>query len=803
MIIHYFKISIRSLLRHRGVSLVNIFGLAISIACCLLILVYITDELSYDRYHPDADRIYRVVKDFVNDDGSKLPDATTPPALAIGMTNEIPEVDQIARVFPGWGNKYFFQYEDKRFLEQRVFRVDSSFFNVFNFPFTQGDRIAPFKEISSVLLTESMANKYFGQTEPIGKIIRTDLGDLKVTGVLKDVPANSHFHFDFLVSIKKIAGDINANWDFYNFYTYVKFKPGTRVDAVESKIQNLYKKNEPEGTNLFYTQSLNTIHLRSDLKWELEPNSDILYVYVFSLIALFVILIAFINYINLTTARSSLRLKEIGIRKVSGAVKTALMGQFLTESVLTALLAWVIALPLAYSATPLLNQITQKHIIWTSPANSYALLASLFATLLLGLAAGIYPALYLSSFKPIAVLKGLKKNSNSPISLRKALVVSQFTISIAMIAGTIIVVRQLNFLQNTKLGLNKDQVMVIQGAGSLRSNGQYTGLKNELMKIPGVLKLAGADGMIGGQNWTNTINSQGSDNGLLLNYLTIGPEFLDLMGIDIKEGRGFSGQFLSDTLNEGQAGTTERKSGGIILNETAVKNLGLQEPVLGKQIVWGEDADTTYNLSVVGVVKDFHFTTFRSEIKPFAFVSEPQREQLLTLKIDATDIQKSITQIEKTWNAFSPERPFQYTFLDETFSSLYQSEDRFKQVFFYITCLAILISCLGLFALTSFVTAQRTKEIGIRKVLGASVGNLTALLTKDFVELILIAVVIASPLAWWAMNKWLQDYAYRMEMDWKVFLLAGGIALIIALVTISFQAIRAALINPVKSLRTE
>jgi putative ABC transport system permease protein len=319
MIRNYFKIAFRNLLRHKSVSFINIFGLAVGMTCCLLITLYVKDEISYDRYHKNADQVYRVVKDFINDDGTKLPDATTPPALAMAMQKEIPEVESVTRVFPGWGRKYLFQYAGKKFLEERLYRVDSSFFDVFTFPFVKGNAKSSFKEINSVLLTETSARKYFGNDDPMGKVIRTDLGDLMVTGVLKDVPANSHFHFDFLVSIRKIGGVINTDWGFYNFYTYVKLKPNTAIASVGPKIQALYKKNQDEGTNIFYTQQLTSIHLNSNLKWELEPNSDKMYVYVFSIIALFVILIACINYINLTTARSSLRTKEIGVRKVTGA----------------------------------------------------------------------------------------------------------------------------------------------------------------------------------------------------------------------------------------------------------------------------------------------------------------------------------------------------------------------------------------------------------------------------------------------------------------------------------------------------
>jgi putative ABC transport system permease protein len=361
----------------------------------------------------------------------------------------------------------------------------------------------------------------------------------------------------------------------------------------------------------------------------------------------------------------------------------------------------------------------------------------------------------------------------------------------------------MNFMQNRKLGINKEQVMMIEGAGNLGSSTNYKAFKNELSQLPAVKKLAGTDGVIGGQNWTNSLRAKGSENSQLVNFLSVGHDFLDVMGIELKEGRGFSAQFPADTLQEGELGTTERQSGSIILNETAVKHLGITSPVVGKQIVWGEVEDTTYNLNVIGVVKDFHFTSLRNEIKPFAFVAEPGREGIVAVKLSTNNIQNSIRQMEIIWNKFSPERPFQYSFLDETFAQLYQSEERFKKIFLSITALAIIIACLGLFGLAAFVTEQRVKEIGIRKVLGASVSGITTLLSKDFLKLVLVAVIIAAPVVWFVMNKWLQDFAYRISIEWWVFVIAGLIALFIAWITVSFHSIKAAIANPVKSLRTE
>jgi putative ABC transport system permease protein len=804
MIKNYFTIAIRNLMKHKGTSFINIFGLAVGMCCCLLIMLFVKDELSYDRHHADAGNIYRVVKDFVNDDGSRLPDATTPPALAPAMQAEIPGIASVTRVFPGWGNKFAMKYGNKVFLEERLFRVDSSFFEVFTIPFLKGDQRTALDKPTSIVLTQSTAEKYFGNEDPMGKTIHSaNLGDLMVTGVVADVPDNSHFHFDFLISIRKFRNNPDLDWGWYNFYTYIKLNDDRDIASIEPLIQALYRKNSENGTNVFYTQPLEKIHLGSNLKWELEANSDKLYVYVFALIALFVILIACINYINLTTARSSLRAKEIGVRKVSGAVKSLLINQFLLESMLTALVSLVLAIGLATILLPVVNQLTQKNLVLFAPSHWGVWISAVGAALLIGLLAGLYPALYLSAFKPVAVLKGWKAQTNRLFNLRKALVVFQFTISIAMIAGTLIVMRQLNFVQRAKLGLDKEQVMIIQGVGALQGSTNYEAFRNELSEMPAVKKLSGADGVVGGQNWANSMRAKGSQSSHLVNFLSVGFDFIDVMGMEIKEGRNFSREFPADTISNGDPGKLERQSGSIILNETAVKQLGVTAPVIGKQIVWAEDEDTTYNLNIIGVVKDFHFTSFKSEIKPFAFVMEPPREGLFLAKLQGDDIQATIAAIEKKWNKYSPDRPFQYSFLDETYQQLYKSETRFKKVFLYITTLAIIIACLGLFGLAAFVTEQRTKEIGIRKVLGASVQGLVTLLSRDFIKLVLIAIILAIPATWYFMNKWLQDFAYRVDLGWWVFLLSGLIGLFIALFTVSFQAVKAAILNPVKSLRAE
>jgi putative ABC transport system permease protein len=802
MIKNYFKIAVRNLWKNKGLSFINIFGLASGMACSLLIFLFVTDELSYDRFNKDPDRIYRVVKDFVNDDGSLLPDATTPPAVAPAIQKEIPGIERVTRVFPGWGNNFLFTYKDKHIYEQRLYRVDSSFFDVFTFPFVQGNAKNAFKDVNSIVLTQTSAKKYFGLEDPIGKVLHEDrLGDLMVSGIVKDVPPNAHFHFDFLISTRKLAGDIDGNWGFYNFYTYIKLQPSVNIKTVEARIQAIYKKNNDNGSNIFYTQPLTGIHLDSDLKWELEPNSERLYVYVFSIIGLLIILIAAINYINLVTARSSLRAKEIGIRKVSGAYKSSLIKQFLLESVITCLLASAAALIIATLLLPVVNSITQKQLVLFAAGN-YATAYFLTTALLVGILAGLIPALYLSSFKPVVILKGSKINEQGVFNLRKTLVVIQFTISIALIAGSFVIYKQVNYIQASKLGLNKDQVLIIKGYGAL-SAPTASAFQNALLQIPGVKNAATADGVVGGQNWTNSMSLKGSKNSQLINFLSVGYNYLNVLGIQIKEGRGFSADFPADTLTNVSNGKLDEDIGSIILNEKAVKDLGIRAPAIGQRVLWSTDGDTSYYLKLIGIARDFHFTSFRSEIKPFAFVAIPRRSDNLTIKLSTQNLSSTMRQIENAWKLFVPERPFQYSFLDETFTRLYKAEINFQKVFIVLVILSIVIACLGLFALATFTAQQRTKEIGIRKVLGASVAGITTMLTKDFLKLVFISIFIASPMAYFAMNKWLQNYAYHVQINGWIFLIAGIVAVLIAVITISFQAIKAAIANPVKSLRTE
>lgn len=801
---HFVKTAWRTLWKNKGFSFINIFGLAMGIACSLLIFLFVKDEVSYDRFHKDSGNIYRVVKDFINDDGSLIPDATTPAPLAPAMQREMPEVAAVTRLRPNWGRSYLIKYGNRKFTEEKLYGVDSSFFDVFTFPFVQGNAKAAFKDVNSIILTQAAATKIFGNENAVGKVINVDaFGDLIVSAVIKDVPSNAHFHFDYLVSYKLQPGNNPqvTSWNGYNDYTYVKTKPGISIPGFIKKIQAINDRNVEKSYSRFYVQPIKDIHLTSNLKWELEPNGDKQYVYIFTLIAIFITLIACINYMNLSTAKASVRAKEIGVRKVAGALRSSLISQFLTESVITCIISAAVAMIIAQLLLPVVNELTNKQLTLLGDASLLFYVAA--GILFLGIAAGFLPALYLSSFKPAAVLKTFKLNEKGALGLRKILVVVQFSISIVLIMGAIIISQQMHYLMSAKLGLDTEQMLVIKNAGFL-SPSSRNAFRNEIAKLPGVKDVTGSDGRLPGHFNTSRVSLKGSSSEQQVNFITVNYNYLDVMEIKLKEGRGFSPNFPADTLNNGiPNGPLEQNIGSVILNETAVKDLNIPSPVVGKQILWSTDADTNYYVHVIGVAKDFHFASLRNEIKPFAFLVNPEAQSTMLVKISGNNIAGTIAQIGNKWRFFHSEREPDYTFLDETFAKLYSAETRFQKVFVSMVILGIAIACLGLLGLTTFAAQQRLKEIGIRKVLGASVTNIVRLLSKDFLKLVFIAFIIALPVGWYAANKWLQDFAYRIHIKWWVFLLAGIIAILIAFFTISFQAIKAAISNPVKSLRTE
>jgi len=791
MLRNYFNVALRNLLRNKSASLIKIISLSVGMICFAVISLFIAHELSYDRFHENPEKVFRVVKDFVNDDGSRIPDATTPPAFGPAIQKDLPEVAYTTRLFPNWGRKYLIQYDDNRSYEEGVVRIDSSFFDVFSFPFVKGEKKTSTANPNFIILTESTAKRIFGNEDPMGKALKLDIvqvsTDFLVTGIVKDVPENSHFTFDFLISLRTFDDPfddvpLNTNWGFYNFYTYVRLHPKSDAQAFQSKLQGVFKKYNPDNKTECYAQPLTDIHLKSKLKWELSVNGDYSYIRILAIIALFTIILAVINYINLVTAQSARRAKEVGIRKASGAVRSSLVKQFLFESLIMSIIATIVSIAVVESILPQLKNLLNSTLSFFDAESMNVLWMLIGVGLVTGLLSGLYPALYLSSFEPIKVLRGAVTGfGGGDTFLRKGLVTFQFIISTVLIIGTLVISSQIDLVRNKNLGFSKENIMIIQNARGLQNR---QSLLTEIRKSSGVKNAGAADGILGGLNWTTVAQAKGQEKSLLLNLLSTDFDFLDVMGVNFREGRNFSRD-------------TQADSSAIILNETAVKQLGIKD-VIGSQVMAGGDPYT-----VVGVIDDFHFSSFHDPIKPFGFfLNEPSVGKLF-VKIEGENTIESIAEIQKIWTTLVPERPFEFTFQDEQVSKLYASEVKFQKLFSNFTFIAILIACLGLFGLSAYTAQQRTKEIGIRKILGASVLGVTKLLSKEFLKLVLVAIAVSIPIAWYTMSEWLQNFAYHVELRAWMFVLSGLVAALIAMVTVSFQSIKAALTNPVNSLRNE
>lgn len=794
MIKNYLKIAFRNLKRHRVFSLINILGLTIGITSCFLIFLYVKFELSYDSMHSKSDRIYRVVADIKTPTEVLHPSG---PAWAVSphLEKEFPEIEHSVRVLSH--DNILIQYEDKLFEEKEVMWADSAFFQVFDFKLKQGDPVTALKEPFSIVMTESAAKKYFGNENPVGKTVKAfnDGNNVKVTGVMEDIPENSQIKGDMLLSLTTITGvwnqDLDNQWGNYSPQAFALTVPGTDPKKLEKKFPAFLEKyNGKEMAELkmyasLFLEPLRDVYLKSTRNS--KEGGNMTNVYIFSIIAIFLIVIACINFINLTTARSVERAKEVGVRKVVGAGKGQLAGQFIGESVMLCMIAFVLSVGLSILLIPPFNQLAGKtisHGILERP--DYLLL--LFTTSLsIGILAGIYPALVLTSFRPVAVLKGRFATGTKGNFLRKALVISQFTISTGLIIGTIIVYTQMKHMRDKNLGFQKDHVIVVD----TNNDKGKKAFKESLASIPGVVTTSYSSSVPGGGNpgaYSHIENVNGEMQEANLDLYFVDFDYIPLYKIQMVAGRAFSKEFMTDTTQ------------AIILNEAAVKNFGYAKPedAIGKRFSqWGREGQ------IIGVVKDFHFRSAQTPIKPLSMRIELDQASVVSIKVNAGNLPNTMASIEDNWHKAMPGRPYSYFFLDEFFDKQYKGEDQFGRLFLNFAILAIFISCLGLLGLASYSTLQRTKEIGIRKVLGASVTNVIGLLSKEFILLVLLAFVLASPVAWYFMHEWLKDFAYRIDISWWIFASAGLIAVLIALFTISFQAVRAALTNPVKSLRTE
>lgn len=793
MIKNYLKIAFRNLWRHRGFSFINILGLAVGMTAFFLIFLYVSLELSYDSFHKKAERIYRVVCDIKTP--TEVLKANGPAwAVPSHLKLDFPEIESFVRLSNA---SLLVRKGTIRFQEENALFADSSFFKVFDFKLIKGDALTALTNQLSVVFTETAARKYFGNSNPIGQtlLLTGDAIPAKVTGIMKDIPENSHIKADMLVSMTTLTQRFNPGiddqWGNYGASAYLLLKPGTNAKALEKKFSAFMERNngrearEHKMYATLFLEPLTDIYLHSTRDGKKIGNIN--NVYIFSIIGIFILLIACINFINLTTARSVERAKEVGIRKVVGAAKRQLSRQFIGESVIVCLLAFLVSVLLSVIMLPLFNQLAGKTIS-EGVFDSWPKLLILFVSAItIGLLAGIYPALVLASFRPVSVLKGRFASGTKGILLRKGLVVAQFTISITLIIATLVVYNQMKFMRSRDLGFSKEQVLVINSGG----DPARMAFKESISSLSGIQSTALSSSVPGGGNpgaYSEIENIKGEMQVANMDLYFVDFNYIPQFKIKMVAGRAFSKDFGTDTTK------------AMILNEAAVRMFGYGSPAqaIGKRFrQWGREG------TIIGVMKDFHYRSLQQNIKPLSMRIEPDGCDLISVKVSATNLPSTIAAIEKKWNTLIPGRPFSYYFLDEFFNRQYRSEEQFGKLFLNFAILAIFISCLGLLGLASYSTLQRTREIGIRKVLGASVHGIVTLLSIDFLYLVMGAFVISSPLAWLLMHTWLKDFAYRISISWMVFAIAGGCAVFVALATISFQALKAAMANPVKSLRTE
>jgi len=788
MIKNYFKTAWRNLLKNRFYSIINISGLSVGLAVGILILLWVQDEFSFDTFHKNEKNIYKVENMVGTGDSRQLWTNTASP-IGVLAKKEIPGVEEVVRISY---NGYYglFKYHDKIFSNENYFFTDPSFFSVFDFKPVKGNAANPFPDINSVVLTEKSAKKYFGNEEAIGKIITADDSvQFKVSAVIKDFPKNSSIQGDIIFPMNMMAKNMYANNkdgrnldnDFvqFNYNTYLLLKPGFSFYGFTNKLRQIHLRMKSDDTDVAYVLlPLKKLHLyRSD-----GNDGGLATVRMFIIIAILILAIACINYVNLSTARSMLRAKEVSLRKIVGAAKIQLFLQFIVETALLFVFATILALALAYTLIPVFNQVSGKEIsvnfydyhIWK------VIGSTILATLIVS---SIYPALLLSSFEPLKALKGKISARISDALFRKVLVIIQFTFSIVLITGTIIISKQLSYIHSKQLGYNKENVLSFS---MIHMSKHLDAVKADLLKTPGISNVTWSSSniiKIGGQTGDNYWEGKEKGETLMLSPMSVDKDFISFFKMQLVQGAGFTGAIADSTH--------------FILNETAVKSARIKDPIGKKFKLWQTEG------TIIGVVKDFHFSSMRDLIKPSIFYYQPVNYGKIYLKTTTQDAQKAIAAAEQQWKKYNSEYPFSYAFLDESFNNLYKSEVRTGLLFNIFAAIAIFISCLGLLGLAAYTAQIRTREIGVRKVLGASIPGIIRLLAGDFMKLVLLAIVIATPVSWYVMNKWLQDFAYKINIGWVVFLVSGLLAILIALFTISFQSVKAAMANPVKSLRTE
>lgn len=821
MLKNYIKIILRNLRKHKGHTFISIAGLAMGMAVFLVIALYVHFERSYEDFLPGSDQIYRLTLEQYLNGELELSSAENYPGAGPALKNDLPEVVEFARLYNlGYKNNVIITNDNASpepiaYKHRRFLYADSSFLSMMGYEMVQGDAVTALAEPLKAVISETYAQLYFGDENPIGKSLHMQDDDfnnelVEVRGVFKDLPANTHLKFDVLFSYKTLLGRYEAaparydhSWRRKDMYTFLKLRPGTDPAVVQAKFPDIVDKYEPglaqqNRRDVLALQPLQDIHLTSDLVEEAEPNGDERVVFFMSLIGIFVVVIAWINYVNLSTARAMERSREVGIRKVSGAVKGQLIVQFLLEAALVNLLSIVLALTLVLLLLPRFNDLTGLSFTAAYLFKPWFLSLLPLLWLIGTLLSGFYPAWVLSSFRPVSVLKGSLKNTSGGVFLRQGLVVLQFAASVVLIAGTIVIYRQLNFMLNQDIGVDIRQVMVVERPGIVqRDDAAFTSsidvLRTELIKDPGIEAVSTSLTIPGKQRaYKAGVKKLGvSDEQLsVLRVNSMDYDFMKVYGMQLIAGRIFGPEFPGDPDTSA------------LITESAVRLLGFNSPeeAIGQTL---SIPDFQWNPIVVGVVNDYHQVSLQEAMDPSLFVCTVYGGEFYSLRINTNDLDRTLAHVEQSWRKAFPGNPLDYFFLDDYFNHQYQNEQRFGRLATVFALLAILIGCLGLFGLSGYMITQRTKEIGIRKVLGATTTGLVGLLSKDILQLVLIALVVATPLAWWAMNQWLKNFAYRVDIEWWIFALAGLLTILLAFLTVSYQSIRAALANPIKALKSE
>ena len=800
---NYILVALRNLQRHKGFSFINIAGLAIGIACCLLIFLYVADESSYDRFHENADRIHRVISHSTIGGETRV-FARAPSAVPVELEASLPEIEAQARLFQF--GVLGFTREDKNFEIQDFYAADTDFFEIFSFRFISGDPETALLNPESIVITEDTAVQIFGKIDVHGQTITVPFGqgtqELRVAGVVENIPRNSHFRFNIILSINALRqlandqpggqGDFLNDPIYFNPVSYVLLAENADTADVEVKVAAAIKKKwgtlyEQEGVARKYSlQPLTDIHLQSNFEGEIANQGNLQYVYIFSLVAVLVLFIACFNFINLSTARSAKRAKEVGLRKMFGSHRPQLIRQFLNESIMLSLMGMVIGVLLVILALPAFNSLSGKEFVLSDLASVPSLLALLIIICLTGIIAGSFPAFVLSSFHPVTTIRGKLGTTKRSGIFRKVLVFIQFSISIFMVCGLLIILQQLDYIKNKDLGFKRDQLVVMQGRGQ-----NSDALRDRVLQNPHVISAAFPISIPGEFTGDESFYLPEKDpaDSVRASLFTIDYDFIDTFDMEVLKGRNFSREYSTDVEE------------AVIINETFVRQLGLGYDIIGRKIINVGNRES--QPVVIGIVKDFHHQNLKQSINPMILTLQPQGFNFIVARITPLEVSATLKYLENIWTEQYPNREFTYYFVDDNFRQQYPEEDKMQTIYLFFGIMAIFIACLGLYGLASFATEQRTKEIGIRKVLGASAPDIALNLTKDFLKLVILANILAWPLAFYVMNNWLDNFAYRIGLKWWVFLLSGLIALLIALITISRQALKSALSNPVISLRYE